>query len=399
MSQLPFDLPVDRPLDGETLVFTGRLWSVSRKDARAAVERLGGRCDDEVTPQTTMLVVGAETYPEGVPDDRALVGDATAHAQKIRRAFQQNLDQPGRVRVITEREFCGMAGIPDLQDQRPQLYGQKDVLARYSQLREDHLRYLQKWGIIKPAFRNDVDTWYGFADLTTLRQLNTSLQQGGSFRALVREMQAARAGQLAFDFRLDAHQARILELRSRRRMAQSHETVPQLAQQHSQLEAWAGAGTPERVLSTAEECFLTGSLLDDGTTEHVDEAAQQYRRALDHDPDLVAALINLANIRYAKDELAEAQALYERAIGLDPTYFEAYFNLGNIHHDHGRYLDAEACYREALGLNPNYADAHFYLAVTLEKMGRSADARVHWRAYQSLAPTGEWIELAREFSD
>ena len=80
----------------------------------------------------------------------------------------------------------------------------------------------------------------------------------------------------------------------------------------------------------AEQCFLTGSLLDDGTSQQMDEAAQQYRRALDHDPDLVAAIINLANIRYAKDELAEAQALYERAIGLDPTYFEAYFNLGNI---------------------------------------------------------------------
>jgi tetratricopeptide (TPR) repeat protein len=113
----------------------------------------------------------------------------------------------------------------------------------------------------------------------------------------------------------------------------------------------------------------------------------------------VAAIINLANIRYAKDELAEAQALYERAIGLDPTYFEAYFNLGNIHHDHGRYLDAEACYREALGLNPTYADTHFYLAVTLEKMGQSSDAKPHWKAYQRLAPDGEWVELAKEFSE
>jgi tetratricopeptide (TPR) repeat protein len=404
MAQLPFDVSTDLPLHGETLVFTGRLWSLSRKDARAAVSRLGGLCDDDVTPQTTVLVVGAETFPAGVPDEAALTGDSTTHAQKIRRAAQLNAERPGRVRVITEREFCRMAGLPDLQDQRPQLYGQKDVLAMYSHLREDHLRYLQKWGIIKPAFRNDADTWYGFADLTTLRQLHTALQQGGAFRALLRELQAARSGQLAFDFRLDAHQARILELRSRRRMAQSQDATPQVAQQRSQLEAWAGgaatAGGPgDAAFNSAERCFLTGSLLDDGTPEHRDEAAQQYRRALDHDPDLVAAIINLANIRYAKDELAEAQALYERAIGLDPTYFEAYFNLGNIHHDHGRYLDAEACYREALGLNPGYADAHFYLAVTLEKMGRSADARAHWRAYQSLAPTGEWIELAREFSD
>ena len=50
-------------------------------------------------------------------------------------------------------------------------------------------------------------------------------------------------------------------------------------------------------------------------------------------------------------------------------------------------------------LNQHYADAHFYLAVTLEKMGRSPDARAHWRAYERLAPQGEWVELAKEFSD
>ena len=44
-------------------------------------------------------------------------------------------------------------------------------------------------------------------------------------------------------------------------------------------------------------------------------------------------------------------------------------------------------------------DAHFYLAVTFEKMGLSQEARPHWTAYRSLAPQGEWVELAKEFSD
>ena len=92
--------------------------------------------------------------------------------------------------------------------------------------------------------------------------------------------------------------------------------------------------TNGRPLTTAEQYFLMGSLLDDGTPERQDEAAQAYRRALEEDQDLVAAIINLANIRYARDELAEAQALYERAILIDSSYFEAHFNLGNIHHDH-----------------------------------------------------------------
>jgi len=59
----------------------------------------------------------------------------------------------------------------------------------------------------------------------------------------------------------------------------------------------------------------------------------------------------------------------------------------------------QACYRDALRLNPAYADAHFYLAVTLEKNGQSQEARAHWRAYQRLAPNGEWVALAREFSE
>jgi Flp pilus assembly protein TadD len=91
--------------------------------------------------------------------------------------------------------------------------------------------------------------------------------------------------------------------------------------------------------------------------------------------------------------------LYERAITLGPDVFEAHFNLGNIFHDLGRYAEARTCYRDALQLNPTYADAHFYLAVTLEKNGQSPEARLHWKAYQELAPNGEWVHLAKEFSD
>ena len=149
----------------------------------------------------------------------------------------------------------------------------------------------------------------------------------------------------------------------------------------------------------AAKYFIEGSKLDDGDERKMEEAAAAYRRALVIDPELVPAIVNLANIHYAQDELIEAQALYERAIGLDPDCFEAHFNLGNIHHDLGRYDDALICYRDAVALNPGYPDAHFYLAVTLEKTGHSPEAKPHWRTYQELAPDGEWIELAREFSE
>ena len=285
-------------------------------------------------------------------------------------------------------------------EKTPQRYSHRDIVAMYPALRVDHLRYLEKCGLIKPRVSAG-ERLYGFTDLTALRQIAGELQQGAPFRAVVRNLQATRTGQLTFDFRLEAHPARIIELKPR------HNPPLGTAAPGTQGTIPIGTpGTPGTVgtgvygaLSSAEQYFLMGSLLDDGTPDRVDEAVRAYRRALEEDPDLVAALINLANIRYSRDELAEAQALYERAIILDPSYFEAHFNLGNIHHDHARYSDAEASYRNALALNNDYADAHFYLAVTLEKMGRSIDARAHWKAYERLAPQGEWVELAKEFSD
>jgi tetratricopeptide (TPR) repeat protein len=258
----------------------------------------------------------------------------------------------------------------------------RQILERYKHVREDHLRYMQKWGLIRPQRLNG-ETTFGFADLAVIRQADAELAEGASFRAVLRNLLASREGQLAFDFRISAQPAKILRL--------ARPDPPPLA---ALLET---PKPPE--MSSAEQYFSTASALDNGNPETAREAMANYRRALEIDPYLVPALINLANIHYACDEIVEAQALYERAIALEPDVFEAHFNLGNIFHDLGRFTLAQASYRRALHLNPTYADAHFYLAVTLEKSGHSAEARPHWRAYQQLAPNGEWVSLAKEFSD
>ena len=250
-------------------------------------------------------------------------------------------------------------------------------------MREDHLRYMQKWGLVRPEERANGETYYAFPDLAVIRQVEEALGEGISFRAVLRNLLASCSGQLVFDFRIEAQPAKVLQLKRR-------EPPP--------LAAFMDPA-PADAVSSAEELFHAASKLDDGDPGNFEETLKAYRLALEVDPYLVPALINLANIHYARDEIAEAQALYERAIVIDPDVFEAHFNLGNILHDLGRYPAAQACYRDALRLNPAYADAHFYLAVTLEKNGQSRDARVHWRAYQQLAPAGEWVDLAKEFSD
>jgi tetratricopeptide (TPR) repeat protein len=366
-----------RPLAGQLVVFTGKLSSLGRREARALVVRHGGQTADDVNAKTTMLVVGDERY--GPPTD-----DALLKSYKLKRA--EELAASGlSLQIVSEEQFCHLVGVPTAATLRKQYHSTRDLLARYRNLREDHLIYLEKCGVIQPTVRTHVDTFFAFGDLAVMKQANDELATGASFRAVARNLIASRHGQLAFDFRLDAAPAKILTLRPR--------PEPPPARP---LEA-AGDGLRDTAL--AEEYFRAGSALDDGDDSNLEQAAAAYRRALELDPYLVAALINLANVHYSRDEAVEAQALYERAIGLEPDFFEAHFNLGNIYHDLGRFAEAQSCYREALRLNPVYADAHFYLAVTFEKLGQSQEARPHWKAYRELAPHGEWVELAKEFSE
>jgi tetratricopeptide (TPR) repeat protein len=395
------DLP--QPLAGHLVVFTGKLSSLGRKDARALVARLGGTTADDVNAKTTMLVVGAEGFgpPPNASDplasgesDLVTAGPSSSavsglsrtreKSNKLKRAEELNAQQPSPIRILSEEDFCRLAGVPTPDTLRRQYHAMRDLLARYRALREDHIRYLVKCGLVRPVMKTNADTFFAFPDLATIRQANEALSEGGGFRGIVRTLLASRQGQLELDFRLDAAPAKILTLRR----ASSHGVAPADP---------ASVARHDAIL--AEEHFRTGSALDDGDDAKLDEAAAAYRKALEFDPYLCAALINLANIHYRRDELVEAQALYERAIGLESDFFEAHFNLGNIYHDLARYPEAQTCYREALRLNPFYADGHFYLAVTFEKLGLSHEARPHWRAYQQLAPQGEWVELAKEFSD
>ena len=370
-----------RVLAGHVLVFVGRLSTLSRRQALDLVHRLGGTTADDITPRTTMVVIGSTGGARGAREP------GSAEAERIRQRVHEIGEARVPVEVLDEEAFCSLVGRPSPGVLAQQFHAARDVRERYPGVRDDHLRYLQKWGLVDPV-RAAGGPYYSFTDLLVIKQVSAELESGASFTAVVRSLTAARDGQLAFDFRPSAsvaQPAKVVALYRSERKNAAPEVTPD--------------ETGDDRHTAAVRYFVEASRLDDSDPSTQDEAADTYRRALAIDPSLVPALVNLANIHYARDELIEAQALYERAIGVDPDFFEAHFNLGNIYHDLGRYADARACYLDAIDLNPSYPDGHFYLAVTLEKMGLSQEARPHWRAYQQLAPDGEWVNLAREFSE
>lgn len=274
--------------------------------------------------------------------------------------------------------------------------GHRQVRSLYPRITENHLRYLEKWGLLRQSHVPRGTREYSFPDIQTIKQLATELERGTPLKTILRSLAAEHQGQMQLDFQeglaaSDAPRAKVVALEQHR----ARRTA--LAATGKDAAAQFPFSDPHSAL--AAKYFVEGSRLDDGEERNADAAASAYRKALIIDPDLVPAIVNLSNIHYARDELIEAQALYERAINLEPDCFEAHFNLGNILHDLGRYDRALACYRDAVALNPTYADAHFYLAVTLEKTGHSPEAKPHWKSYQELAPQGEWSELAKEFTE
>ncbi len=349
---------IDRRFAGQQVALVGRLSVLSRREVRAIVERLGGTFSTEVTSRTSLVVAGSH------------LEDTTTF--------------PGR--VLTEAQFCVEAGLPDIDILKGQYYSARDLRGMYPALRDEHLRYLQKWGVVHPVVGR-----YSFTDLHVLKQAAVEIERGVSLPGLLRSLSAEAQGQLEFEFqpRSERAPARVVSL--------PPSATPATA-------ATSASTDRERLLHSANQAlatkyFLEGAELDDGRERDLEGAATAYRRAALFDPQLVPAIVNLANIYYERDQLVEAEALYEKAVRIDADCFEAYFNLGNIHHDLGRFTEAVEAYREALGINPEYPEAHFYLAVTLEKLGRSAEARAHWREYRVLAPDGEFVDLAKEFSE
>jgi tetratricopeptide (TPR) repeat protein len=404
-STLMTDTP---PLAGQVIVVAGSLSRLTRRELTSLVERQSGRVQPTVTRDTTMLVRGDELAADlqvrgGASARPAAESASTADERRLAEAERLNARYPGRVRILSEREFLHLAGLPE-PDESTALYGARSLRGLYPALRDDHLRYLERWGLVRPVRKTRQERFYRFADLAVIRQASAELARGHAFRSVLRGLVAEREGQLALDFQPagrtlnggDAQPAKVITLTPRARTA-SGSTAGAAGS--------AGAGAASRLhgpdiqeLELAARYFADGSELDCGDEAQQDAAMAAYRHALLLDPGMVAAFVNLANLHYGRDAIVEAEVLYEKALALDDGCFEALFNLGNVLHDTGRFDAAVGLYEQALAIDPAYADAHFYLAVALEKLGRSADARPHWQAYQRLAPEGEWVELAKEFS-
>jgi tetratricopeptide (TPR) repeat protein/TolB-like protein len=125
-------------------------------------------------------------------------------------------------------------------------------------------------------------------------------------------------------------------------------------------------------LSRAYELYVRGRQAAYRVTQDGSEAAVEFlSRAIEADPQFVAAQYALGMVHQNLGNRWKAAAQFRASAQLDPTYAEPYKALGDLYLTAPRRLFEEAikAYAKAIDLRPFYADAHVGLGDALAAKG------------------------------
>jgi tetratricopeptide (TPR) repeat protein/TolB-like protein len=144
--------------------------------------------------------------------------------------------------------------------------------------------------------------------------------------------------------------------------------VPASDVELARVQKWA----PPTGLSRAYELYVRGRQAAYRVTQDGSEAAVEFlSRAIEADPQFVAAQYALGVVHQNLGNRWKAAAQFRASAQLDPTYAEPYKALGDLYLTAPRRLFEEAikAYAKAIDLRPFYADAHVGLGDALAAKG------------------------------
>lgn len=142
-----------------------------------------------------------------------------------------------------------------------------------------------------------------------------------------------------------------------------------------------GEETPLEIHMSAEDWYRLGCELHEGEPE---QARGAYQHALELEPELADARINLGCLHHLAGRFEEAEAAYRCVLHERPDDPVATFDLAVVLEDLARLDEAIAVYERALELDPECADAHYNLARLRDRLGEPAAAIRHLRDYRRL---------------
>ncbi len=141
------------------------------------------------------------------------------------------------------------------------------------------------------------------------------------------------------------------------------------------------APKPDKTKPTARYWFDLALELESSSVE---EARRAYARALELDPKMSDAHLNLGKLYHEAGMLKKSEAHYRAAMAHAPKDPKPDFNLGVLLEDLAQPRDALRCYETALKKDPSFADAHYNLGLLLDSAGKKKEAFTHLRTARKL---------------
>jgi tetratricopeptide (TPR) repeat protein len=130
------------------------------------------------------------------------------------------------------------------------------------------------------------------------------------------------------------------------------------------------AGKKDKISQSDEHNARGIELADRGW---LDEAVNEFKKAIDLDPDSAHAFDNLATVFAEKGRFVDALEAFVKAVRLEPDNANVYHYLASFLSSRG-FDAAVALYKQTLEIDHEYVDAHVNLALTYGDRGMLDEA-------------------------
>jgi len=390
-------------LKGERVAFTGTLASMTHRQAHELVEEYGGVATQNISNQTTMLVIGEEGWP---------LEDNGKISQKLEQAEQ--LQAAGHLRILHESNWLFLLGIQYNREEIRRLYTPA-MLQQLLDIPTHTIRAWERAGLIRPVRKIYRLPYFDYEEVMSARKLSEMLQDGISRQEIEKSLQSlsrhlegvdkplAQLEILSRDSRLYYRDhAGLLEPRTGQRVfdfepepgddsddEQEDENRPR-----NVLAFELPDHLPERLWSP-DDWFDEGCrLMDEGDLAAAIEA---FRMSLIEDFDAPIVHFHLAEALYRQDKVDAAHERYHVVVELDHNYIEAWIQIGCLRAEMHEYEEALEAFQIVLKIHPECAEALWFQADTLRELGRFDEAVEVWQRYLELDQRGPWAEMARQY--
>jgi tetratricopeptide (TPR) repeat protein len=118
----------------------------------------------------------------------------------------------------------------------------------------------------------------------------------------------------------------------------------------------------------------------------VDEAVTHYQKALEIEPRYAQAHNNLGIVLFQKGQVDAAIAHFQKALAIQPNNAEIYNNFGNALREKGEVDEALRCFQKAVEIAPEFAGAQENLGMMLFQKGQVDEAIVHYQKAVAIQP-------------